>query len=118
MKELNKISHAKAIKPDKKPFGVYELQKRKKKKRHKEAKKHLSELTQIVNETHKDLEENDSPFRLSIYQDGDDIFIDIVTIDESGKIDQVFKHDISHAELEDLVAHIKSGRGLILDADA
>ncbi len=31
---------------------------------------------------------------------------------------EVFKHDISHAELDDIVQHIKSGRGLILDADA
>ncbi len=46
------------------------------------------------------------------------IFIDIVTIDDSGKTDQVFKHDISHAELENLIHQIKSGRGLILDADA
>jgi len=45
------------------------------------------------------------------------IFIDIVTIDDSGKTDQVFKHDISHAELENLIHQIKSGRGLILDDD-
>jgi len=91
--------------------------KQKKKKHFQEAKKHFDELTKIVDEAHKELADKNSPFRLCIYQEGDDIFIDIVTINDSGETDQVFKHDISHAELENLVHHIKSGRGLILDAD-
>jgi hypothetical protein len=45
------------------------------------------------------------------------VFIDIVTLDDYGKISRIFKHDISHTELEDLVQHLKSGRGLLLDAD-
>ncbi|MCF6249629.1 MAG: hypothetical protein L3J69_20065 [Desulfobacula sp.] len=118
MEDVSKIYQTRAIKPDKKPFSTYELRRRKKKKHYKEVKKNLSELAKIVDETHKELEEKDSPFRVCVYQDGDDVFIDIVTIDEFGHADQVFKHDISHDELEELVAHIKSGRGLILDADA
>ncbi len=118
MEDVSKIYQTKAIMPDKKPFNTYAIQKRKKKKHHKEAKKYLSELAKIVDETHKELEENGSPFRVCFYQKGDDVYIDIVTIDEFGHTSQVFKHDISHDELEDLVAHIKSGRGLIFDADA
>ena len=88
-----------------------------KKKHHQEVKKSFDRLTKIVAETHRELEENDSPFRLCIYQEGDDIFIDIVTIDSLGKTSRILKHDISHAELENIVQHIKSGRGLLFDAD-
>ncbi len=71
-----------------------------------------------MEDLHKELEYKNSPFRICIYQEDDEVFIDIVTIDDSGKTGTAFKHDISHAEFEDLVHHIKSGRGLILDADA
>ncbi len=117
MEDINKIIGKEPVHPDKQPYGIYELKKRKKRKNHKDAKKYLAELTKIVDETHQELEEKNSPFRLCVYQEGDDIFIDIVTIDETGKIEQVFKHDISHSELANLIAHIKTGRGLLLDAD-
>lgn len=117
MKDISKINQSEPILPDKQNITSYEKKKHKKRKRCREAKKHYDELIKIVDETHKDLEEKNSPFRLSIYQEGDDIFIDIVAIDDSGKITQVFKHDISHAELEHLIHHLKSGRGLLLDTD-
>lgn len=118
MEDISKIYQTKPIVSDKPGQGVYDKKKKKRKKPFQEAKKHFDELTQIVEETHKELEINNSPFRLCVYQEDDDIFIDIVTIDDSGKITQVFKHDISHVELEALVHQIKSGRGLILDSDA
>ena len=74
-------------------------------------------MTKIVEETHTELKDKNSPFRICVYEEGDDIFIDVVTIDDDGKISQVFKHDISHQELEVLIHQIKSGTGLILDAD-
>lgn len=117
MEDITKIGQSNPVQPDKPDISAYDKKKQKQKKHHPEAKAHFDELAQIVEETHKDLEKNESPFRLCVYQEGDDIFIDIVTIDESGKINQVFKHDISNTELETLVQHIKSGRGLILDAD-
>lgn len=117
MEDISKIDQIETVFPDKPNIASYDKKEHKKKKYHQEAKKHLDELTKIVDETHRELEEKDSPFRLCIYQEGEDVFIDIVTIDDSGKASQVFKHDISHAELEDLIQHIKSGRGLMLDAD-
>ena len=117
MEDISRIYKSGPIDHDRSNSASYEKKKYKKKKYYQEAKKHFDELTKIVDETHKELVENDSPFRLCVYQEGDDIFIDIVTIDDSGRTDQVFKHDISHAQLENLVQNIKSGRGLILDAD-
>jgi len=89
----------------------------KKRKPYHEAREYFDELAKVVDETHKELEDSNSPFRLCIYQEDDDIFIDIVAVDETGKTNQVFRHDISHDEIENLVHHIKSGTGLILNAD-
>ncbi len=117
MEDISKIYQGDSIRQDKPSITSYEKRKQKKKRHFHQAKKHFDELTKIVDETHKELEEKESPFRLCVYQEGEDIFIDIVTIDDAGHIDKTFKHDISHDELEHLVHHIKSGRGLILDAD-
>ena len=39
-------------------------------------------------------------------------------MDASGNTVQVFRHDITNDELEDLIHQIKSGRGLMFDIDA
>ncbi len=117
MEDATKIYQSEATIPDKHQLSSFDKKKHKKRRHFHEAKKHFEELSLIVDETHKELEEKNSPFRVCIYQEGEDIFIDIVTIDENGNTTQVYKHDISHTELNDIVHHIKSGRGLILDAD-
>jgi hypothetical protein len=117
MEDIFKISQSEYINTDKPSHGFYEKKKHKKKKPWQEAKKHFEELTKIVEETHEELEKNNSPFRLCVYQEGDDIFIDVVSIDDSGNTTRVFKSDISHVELDGLIHQIKSGRGLILDSD-
>ena len=117
MEDVSKIDQGEGVLLDKSSLSAYDRKKYKKKKHFEEAKKHLAELTKIVDEVHKELQVKESPFRLCIYQEGDDVFIDIVAMDGYGKISKVFKHDISHDELDDLVQHLKTGRGLMLDAD-
>ncbi len=118
MEDVAKIYQSEATLPDKHQLSSYDKKKRKKRRQYHEAKKHFDELSFIVDETHKELEEKNSPFRVCLYQEGDDIFIDIVTIDENGNTSQVYKHDISHDELNDIIHHIKSGRTQTLHADA
>ncbi len=118
MEDISKINQTESIQADKPDNKSFDKKKHKKKRSFREAKKYFDELSKIVDETHKELENSNSPFRLCIYQEGDDIYIDVVTIDDTGKVNQVFKHDISHVQMEDLVHQIKSGTGLILDADA
>ncbi len=117
MEDVTKIYQSEATLPDKHQLSSFDKKKHKKRRHHQEAKKHFQELSAIVDETHKELEDKNSPFRVCVYEEDDEIFIDIVTIDENGNTSQVYKHDISHAELDDIIQHIKSGRGLILDAD-
>lgn len=78
----------------------------------------LDELTRIADEAHKVLEQKGSPFRLYIYEKDGDIFIDVVTLDTQGNRGQVFRQDITHQELEELILHIKTGRGLVFNASA
>lgn len=118
MEDISKINQGEGVLQDKSAVSTYDRKKYKKRRYFQEAKKHLDELTKIVDEVHKELLVKESPFRLCIYQEGDDVFIDIVAIDDHGKISRIFKHDISHAELDDLVQHLKTGRGLMLDEDA
>jgi hypothetical protein len=117
MEDISKINQGEGILPGKSAISTYDRKKHKKRKYFLEAKKHLGELTKIVEEVHKELLVKESPFRLCVYQEGEDVFIDIVAMDNKGKISRVFKHDISHAELDDLIQHLKSGRGLMLDED-
>jgi hypothetical protein len=42
----------------------------------------------------------------------------VVAIDGSGNTVQVFRHDITNDELEDLIHQIKTGRGLMFNMDA
>ncbi|MFH2058245.1 MAG: hypothetical protein ABIJ59_05030 [Pseudomonadota bacterium] len=117
MEDISKINQTELVQSDKPDKKSFDKKKQNKKKAKRNVKKHFNELSKLVEETHRELESNNSPFRLCIYQEGEDIYIDVVTIDHTGKTSQVFKHDISHAEVENLVQHIKSGTGLILDAD-
>lgn len=118
MEDISKIYQTRPITPDKQGRQKIGTKKNKKRKPFREVKKYLDEVTKIVEETHKELEEANSPFRLCVYQEGDDIYIDVVTFDERGNTTQVFRHDISHIEVEEIVHHIKSGTGLIFDTDA
>jgi len=92
MEDVSKIIHSEPMHADTPGLNSHDKKKEKKKKRGRRAKKYLYELTKIVDETHRELEEKNSPFRICVYQEEEDIFIDIVTIDDSGKIKQVFKH--------------------------
>lgn len=117
MEDISKIANMEGVSTHTPGPGYSGRKKQKKKRPWKSTKKHFNELTRIVEETHQELEKEDSPFRLCIYQDGEDIFIDIVTVGDDGKTNNIFKHDISHDQLEDVIQHLKTKRGLLLDSD-
>ncbi len=118
MEDISHIYQSEKIHQERPDFNSKRKRKQKKKKHPTTVKGHFKDLSEMVDEAHKELENKNSPFRICVYQEGEDIYIDVVTIDESGKIEKVFKHNINtNDELEILLQHIKSGRGLILDAD-
>ena len=118
MEDISKIYQTDPIIPDKPEHKNYEKKRRKRKKRSREAREHFDELTRMVDDVHRELEDNKSPFRLCVFQEGDDIFIDVVTVNDSGNTTRVFRHDISRAEVEEILQQIRTGTGLLLNADA
>ena len=118
MDDVSRIIQTEAVQPDRDDKGGFGRKKQKKRQAHRRARKHFEELSKLVDETHRELENANSPFRLCVYQEGEDIYIDIMTIDPSGDPTRVFRHDISQVAVEELVAQIKSGTGLLLNADA
>lgn len=118
MDELAKVTPSGSV-PDKRPDRQRQgTGKQKKRKRRRFARSHIDHLTRIAHEAHRILEARGSPFRICIYEKEGDVFIDVITLDETGKPDEIFHQDISHRELEVLIHHIKSGRGLVFDARA
>jgi hypothetical protein len=117
MTDISKINHSQGIPEKRQNLLPFNQRKQKKQPSHHPAKRNMKALTKIAEELHKELEAMDSPYRLCIYQEGEDIFIDVVTMDAAGNPVQVFRNDITNDELEELIRQIKSGRGLIFDID-
>ena len=118
MYNVSRINHLESI-PEKR-HGQKQFDKRKQKKRpqHHSVKRNIQALTKIAHEAHEELQAMNSPFRLCVYQEGDEVFIDVVAMDASGKVIKVFRQDITNDELEDLIHQIKTGRGLMFSLDA
>jgi len=82
------------------------------------AKDNMALLTEIAHEIHTHLEAANAPFRLCVYEKGDDVYIDVVTLDKKGGIKQTFRHDITYDELEDILLQLNTGRGLVYNTTA
>ena len=85
MTDISKINHSESI-PEKRQ-NLLQFNKRKQKKRPPQhpVKRNIQALTKMAEEVHEELEAMDSPFHLCIYQEGEDVFIDVVAMDSSGK---------------------------------
>lgn len=118
MTDISKINHSEGIPEKRQNLLQFDKRKRKKRSPYHSVKRNVQALTKMAEEVHEELEAMDSPFRLCIYQEGEDVFIDVVTMDANGNPVQVFRQDITNDELEDLIHQIKSGRGLMFDTDA
>jgi len=57
-----------------------------------------------------------SPYRFCVYQEDDDVFIDVVILGEDGKIKKIEKKNITDDEFSTWLNHIENGYGLLLDS--
>jgi hypothetical protein len=72
----------------------------------------LCEAAELANDV---LVKNNSPYRFCIYQEGEEIFIDVVIVDEDGKIKETKKENITHEEFSTWLNHIEQGNGFFFD---
>nr|NJM03938.1 hypothetical protein [Desulfobacula sp.] len=89
--------------------------KKRKKKSAADPRKHFSVLSRLVEDTHLSLVAKESPFRLCVYREKEEILVDIVTLDKTRKINRLYNRTITHNDMETLGRQIHSGMGLILD---
>ncbi len=118
MTDVSKIYHLEGIPEKRNTRQQFDKRKQKKRPQHHFVKRNIQALTKIADEAHEELKAMNSPFRLFVYQEGEEVFIDVVAMDAAGKVEKVFHHDITNDELEDLIHQIKTGRGLMFSIDA
>ncbi|MFQ5714677.1 MAG: hypothetical protein ACE5GU_11665 [Candidatus Scalinduaceae bacterium] len=110
--KLNKIG------PLKRRETPLDSKRKKDKQEHKHKEKagdHFQDLAKAAELAHDTLEKNNSPYRFSVYQREGEVFIDIVIIDEDGKIKETKKKNITHEEFSTWLNHIEQGEGLFFD---
>lgn len=81
-----------------------------------EAGEHFESLKETAGLVNAELESKKSPYRFYIYREYDDIFINLVRLDDNGKIAGVRKKNITHREFNDLIKQIQQGEGLLFDS--
>ncbi len=83
-----------------------------------QAKYHFEVLAKAAEESHVILLKEKSPYRFCVYQEGEDVFIDVVILDKEGEIKDIKKKKITHDEFTTWLTHIHDGRGLLVDENS
>jgi len=108
-KSVRVIPQKASLKPDKK----------KDQQEHKprdEAGSHFQQLSKAAELANDVLKKDKSPYRFRVYQEGEEVFIDIVIVDDDdGTIKKAKKTNITHEEFSTWLNHIEQGNGLFFD---
>jgi len=81
------------------------------------ARDHFQEISASVAHAHRILEQRQSPYRFHVYRNGDDMFIDIVVLDEHGGSTTIRKN-ITDQEFTNIIKNIETLDGVIIDYTA
>ncbi|MGR3294216.1 MAG: hypothetical protein ACUZ9M_09410 [Candidatus Scalindua sp.] len=110
-KTVRIIPQKPSLKPDKK--------KEQDEHKHKdEAGNHFQQLSNAAKLANDVLEKDKSPYRFRVYQEGEEVFIDIVIVDDDLTIKETKKTNITHEEFTTWLNHIEQGNGLFFDITA
>lgn len=80
-----------------------------------EAQFHFKELSLAAKEEQKEPAPEGPKHRLSVYRQGDEMFIDIVMLDEQGGVKSVEREKITHDTYVIWLNHIEEKQGLLFD---
>lgn len=75
------------------------------------------ELMEAVEAVNIDLEKRGSSYRFSVTGGDGGIYISLVLLDESGKVIQTERKDITHEEFYELIRNIERGEGFYVDTE-
>jgi hypothetical protein len=110
VKTESAVSRNDSINPD----GKRRREERKQEYREK-AGDHFEELSRIAELANIDLQEGGSPFRFNVYREEEEVFVDLVILDQDGTIKEVREKNITHQEFSDLINRIGEGEGFLID---
>jgi hypothetical protein len=101
--------------PQKPPLKPGKKKEQEERKHKDEAGDHFLQLSKAAKLANDTLEKDKSPYRFRVYQEGKEVFIDIVIVDESLTIQETKKTNITHEEFTTWLNHIEQGNGLFFD---
>ena len=104
--------------PQKPPLKPGKKKEQEEHKHKDEAGDHFQQLSKAAKLANDTLKRDKSPYRFRVYQEGDEVFIDIVIVDENLAIQETKKTNITHEEFTTWLNHIEQGNGLFFDITA
>ena len=84
----------------------------------KESKDYVHTITKAAEASNEKLIRLNLPYRFSVYSEGEEVFIEIMVLDENGKIITEKKKNISHQEFAQLIDDVSKIEGLFFDSTA
>ena len=91
------------------------LERKRKKRSVRNTRSRLFSLSRMADDTHTALVMKNSPIRLCVYQEGDDLVMDVMAKDPVKKKQHLFTRLISNDSLSDITRQIHNQQGLVLD---
>ncbi|MCP4252734.1 MAG: hypothetical protein GY775_04885 [Candidatus Scalindua sp.] len=113
-----RVNKSVPIIPQKKTLKPGNREDQKEHKHKDEAGDHFQQLSNAAKLANDTLERDKSPYRFRVYQEGEEVFIDIVIVDETLTIKETKKTNITHEEFTTWLNHIEQGNGLFFDITA
>ncbi len=113
-----RVNKTARIIPQKSPHNPTKKKEQEGYKHRDEAGDHFQQLSKAADLANEILKREKSPYRFRVYQEGEEIFIDIVIVDDDGKIKETKKKNITHDEFTTWLNHIEQGNGLFFDITA
>ena len=87
----------------------------KKKKLKSRVKEHFFAISRLIDDNRSSPLAKKSPLRLSVYQNKDDIIMDVITYSQTKKTNLLFNRSITHDDVRKVTRRIHSGMGFIVD---
>ncbi len=118
MNDEIRVNNAVRVIPQKQSLKQGKKKEQEEHKHKDEAGDHFQQLSKAAEVAHDTLKKDNSPYRFRIYQEGEEVFIDIVIVDEEGTVKETKKTNITHDDFITCLNHIEQGNGLFFDITA
>ena len=113
--KVNPLNSAEMVPPKKSHHKKWDRERHRRKYPVARSKDRFKELTDAVEKAHHQLVKEKSPYRFCVYEEEGEVFIDLVLLNEKGKIGTIKKKNITNEEFSKWMEIIERGEGLFFD---